>query len=208
MKEFLSADYWNDRYIKNASQWDLGIVSPPLKTYIDQLENKDIAILIPGAGNSYEAVYLMEQGFTNITVIDIAPIVIQLLQQKYPTQQSIHFIESNFFNWIGQYDLILEQTFFCAIDPVLRANYVKHMAQLLKPNGKLVGLLFNRAFEAGPPFGGDKESYQQLFETYFSFQTIETCYNSIAPRANTELFFIATPLALVDLNNESYPIPK
>lgn len=208
MKEFLSADYWNDRYIMNASQWDLGIVSPPLKTYIDQLENKDIAILIPGAGNSYEAVYLMEQGFTNITVIDIAPIVIQLLQQKYPTQQSIHFIESNFFNWIGQYDLILEQTFFCAIDPVLRANYVKHMAQLLKPNGKLVGLLFNRSFEAGPPFGGDKESYQQLFETYFSFQTIETCYNSIAPRANTELFFIATPLALVDLNNESYPIPK
>jgi SAM-dependent methyltransferase len=208
MREFLSAEYWNDRYINNASQWDLGIVSPPLKTYIDQLENKDIAILIPGAGNSYEAAYLMEQGFTNITVIDIAPIVIQQLQQKYPHQKSIRFIETNFFNWIGQYDLILEQTFFCAIDPVLRTNYVKHMAQLLKPNGKLVGLLFNRIFEAGPPFGGDKESYQQLFESYFSFQKIEACHNSIAPRANTELFFIAIPLALVDLNNESYPIPK
>lgn len=208
MTEFLSADYWNERYINNASQWDLGIVSPPLKIYIDQLENKDIAILIPGAGNSYEAVYLMEQGFTNITVIDIAPIVIQLLKQKYPNQESIRFIEANFFDWNGQYDLIFEQTFFCAIDPVLRNNYVKHMASLLKPNGKLVGLLFNKIFEVGPPFGGDKKSYQELFQSYFNLATIEVCHNSIAPRANTELFFIAKPLAPVDLNNESFPIPK
>ena len=55
-----------------------------MKKYIDQKLNKDLAILIPGAGNSYEAIYLMEQGFTNITVIDIAPTVIQLLKEKYP----------------------------------------------------------------------------------------------------------------------------
>jgi len=191
MTEFLSANYWNERYLNNASQWDLGLISPPLKTYIDQLEKKDFAILIPGAGSSYEAVYLMEQGFTNITVIDIASTVIEALQQKYSNQSSIQFIEANFFNWEGQYDLILEQTFFCAIDPTLRGQYAKHMSSLLKPNGKLVGLLFNRAFEASPPFGGDLESYQQLFEPYFSFKTMEACYNSVAPRANTELFFIA-----------------
>lgn len=208
MNEFLSAEYWNERYLNNASHWDLGMVSPPLKSYIDQLTNKDLAILIPGAGNSYEAVYLMELGFSNITVIDIAPTVIKTLQLKYPNRNNIQFIDTDFFNWKGQYDLILEQTFFCALDPVLRNNYVKHMASLLKPNGKLVGLLFNRAFEGGPPFGGDLESYHQLFESYFSFETIAPCLNSVAPRANTELFFIATPQALVDLNNESCPIPK
>lgn len=191
MTEFLSANYWNERYINHASHWDLGMVSPPLKTYIDQLERKDIAILIPGAGNSYEAVYLMEQGFTNITVIDFAPALIESLQLKYSDKHSIQFIEANFFNWEGQYDLILEQTFFCAIDPALRGQYVKHMADLLKPHGKLVGLLFNRAFEVSPPFGGDLESYQQLFDPYFSFKTLEACYNSVSPRANTELFFIA-----------------
>jgi hypothetical protein len=48
-------------------------VSPPIKAYIDTLKNKDIAILIPGCGNTYEAAYLLlEQGFTNVTVIDIA----------------------------------------------------------------------------------------------------------------------------------------
>ena len=208
MIEFLSAEYWNERYLNNASQWDLGMVSPPLKSYIDQLENKELAILIPGAGNSYEAVYLMEQGFTNITVIDFAPAVIEGLQQKYSDQKNIQFIDTDFFKCNGKYDLILEQTFFCALDPSLRSNYVKHMANLLKPKGKLVGLLFNRTFEGGPPFGGDLESYQQLFESYFTFETIESCHNSVAPRANTELFFIATPLALVDLNNGNYPIPR
>lgn len=208
MMEFLSAEYWNERYLNNASHWDLGMVSPPLKSYIDQLTQKDLAILIPGAGNSYEAVYLMEQGFTNITVIDIAPAVIDSLHLKYPNQNNIRFIATDFFNWEGQYDLILEQTFFCALNPVLRSKYVKHMASLLKPNGKLVGLLFNRAFEGGPPFGGDLESYHQLFEACFNFETIAACHNSVAPRANTELFFIAKQLALVDLNNESYPIPR
>lgn len=193
MREFLSADYWNERYLNNASHWDLGMVSPPLKTYIDQLSDKKLSILIPGAGNSYEAVYLMEQGFINITVIDIAPSVIQVLKEKYPNQNSIQFIQTDFFNWKGQYDLILEQTFFCALDPVLRSKYVEHMAKLLKPNGKLVGLLFNREFEGGPPFGGDKSSYHKLFESHFNFQTFTPCYNSVAPRANTELFFIAVP---------------
>ncbi|OYZ03023.1 MAG: SAM-dependent methyltransferase [Sphingobacteriia bacterium 28-36-52] len=208
MTEFLSAEYWNERYLNNTSHWDLGMVSPPLKSYIDQLTQKEIAILIPGAGNSYEAVYLMEQGFTNITVIDIAPAVIKALQLKYPNQHNIQFIETDFFKWKGQYDLILEQTFFCALVPELRNNYVKHMASLLKPKGKLVGLLFNRAFEGGPPFGGDLVSYHQLFESYFSFETIAACHNSVAPRANSELFFIAIPLALVDLSNENYPIPR
>jgi len=46
MREFLSADYWNERYLNNASHWDLGMVSPPLKTYIDQLANKNLSILI------------------------------------------------------------------------------------------------------------------------------------------------------------------
>ncbi|MDP3393704.1 methyltransferase domain-containing protein [Sediminibacterium sp.] len=208
MTEFLSAEYWNDRYLNNASHWDLGMVSPPLKSYIDQLTQKDLAILIPGAGNSYEAVYLMEQGFTNITVIDIAPAVIKALQLKYPNQNNIQFTETDFFIWKGQYDLILEQTFFCALDPELRKNYVKHMASLLKPKGKLVGLLFNREFEGGPPFGGDLVSYHHLFESYFSFESIAACHNSVAPRANSELFFIATPLALVDLGNGNYPIPR
>lgn len=189
MAEFLSAEYWNQRYIKNVAQWDLGSISPPLKAYFDQLPNKNISILIPGAGNSYEAIYLLEQGFTNITVIDIAPAVIQPLQNRYKNRSAIQFVQTDFFDWEGQYDLIVEQTFFCALHPDLRQQYVAKMATLLAENGKLVGLLFNRAFESGPPFGGDIHSYQSLFEKHFQIDRMEPCYNSIAPRAGTELFF-------------------
>lgn len=189
MSAFLSADYWNQRYINNAVQWDLGTISPPLKPYFDQLSDKGIAILIPGAGNSYEALYLLEQGFTNITVIDIAPAVIQPLQEKYKNQSAIRFILTDFFEWEGKYDLIVEQTFFCALNPDLREKYVAKMASLLSSNGKLVGLLFNRQFEGGPPFGGDKNAYQVLFEKYFQIVRMEPCYNSVPPRAGTELFF-------------------
>lgn len=190
MAEFLSADYWNQRYLNNASQWDLGAVSPPLKAYFDQLPNKDISILIPGAGNSYEALYLLEQGFTNITVIDIAPAVINPLKEQYKDQSAIQFIQTDFFDWHGLYDLIVEQTFFCALNPDLREKYVAKMASLLAENGKLIGLLFNREFEGGPPFGGDLASYLTLFKKYFQIDRMAPCYNSIAPRAGTELFFI------------------
>ena len=72
----LNADFWNNKYLNHTTGWDLGAVSPPLNSYIDSLDNKDLAILIPGAGNAYEATYLADQGFKNITIIDIAPSLI------------------------------------------------------------------------------------------------------------------------------------
>jgi SAM-dependent methyltransferase len=186
---FLSADYWNERYEMGQTGWDIGTVSTPIKHYIDQLTDKNIRILIPGGGNSYEALYLLEQGFTNVTVIDLAPTVTEKL--KHQTASYKHHIEiltGDFFELDGQYDLILEQTFFCAIDPSLRKKYVSKMAALLSPEGKLVGLLFNRSFEGGPPFGGNEEEYRSLFLQTFTHIYIQPCYNSIPPRAGNELF--------------------
>lgn len=191
MSTFLSADYWNERYVTGQTGWDIGAVSIPLKTYIDQLTNQQIRILIPGGGNSYEAIYLLEQGFTDVTVIDIAPAVTESLKKKLANYgAAIHIITGDFFALNETYDLILEQTFFCALDPVLRKAYVTKMASLLKPGGKLVGVLFNRSFEGGPPFGGNTDEYQQLFEPSLSIQTIAPCYNSISPRAGSEVFII------------------
>jgi hypothetical protein len=65
------------------------------------------------------------------------------------------------------------------------------MHQLLRAGGYLAGVLFNRSFDGGPPFGGTKEEYQKRFEKYFRIIKMEICYNSIPPRAGSELFFIA-----------------
>ena len=186
--EKLSSDYWSKRYQESEIGWDLGAVSPPIKEYVDQLEDKNISILIPGCGSGYEGAYLFNLGFKNTFLLDFAaePLAnFKLNNPDFPTSQ---LIQADFFEHKGKYDLIIEQTLFCAIDPSLRLKYAAKTRELLKPEGKLIGLLFNREFESGPPFGGNKEEYLDYFSTYFSTIYIEKCYNSIAPRLGSELF--------------------
>jgi SAM-dependent methyltransferase len=184
----LDQEYWDIQYKTNATGWDIGKISPAIKEYIETLENKNTRILIPGCGNSYEAEYLLNLGFNNITVIDIAPTLIENLQEKFKNNPNIKIVLGDFFEHQGEYDLILEQTFFCALPPKMRKKYVSKMHQLLSNGGKLAGLLFNKSFESGPPFGGSDAEYQQLFENYFEILQMDLCQNSIKPRANSELF--------------------
>lgn len=188
-EKLLDQDYWDTQYKVNTIGWDLGEVSPPIKVYVDTLEDKNISILIPGCGNTYEAEYLLGQGFTNITVIDIAPTLIRNLKQKFANNTNMKIVLGDFFEHQGKYDLIIEQTFFCALPPSMRQKYVWKMHQLLSDNGILAGLLFNKTFDVSPPFGGRKEEYELLFAASFDFLKMDLCQNSIAPRANTELFF-------------------
>lgn len=213
-----SSDYWDDRYGRQDTGWDMGQISPPLQAYFEQLPDKAISILIPGCGNSYEAAWLLEHGFTRITLIDISEWLVTRLRDRFrehttqppalssdssPASSSdsaaapLTLIAGDFFHLTGQYDLIIEQTFFCALDPSQRKEYVEKMRDLLYPGGKLAGLLFNREFDGGPPFGGNEGEYRDLFEKRFSVRTLAPCYNSIQPRAGTELFLIAekTPQA-------------
>lgn len=188
----MNKSYWEQRYQKKETGWDTGSITTPIKEYFDQLENKELKILIPGCGNGHEFDYLTQNGFTNVYVIDIAEEPINHIKKKNPGVSSAFFIIDDFFNLEEQFDLIIEQTFFCALYPSLRIEYVKKMNNLLHPNGKLVGLLFDFPLtEEGPPFGGSKMEYEKLLETYFSIQTFQKAYNSIQPRANRELFFIA-----------------
>ena len=67
--------------------------------------------------------------------------------------------------------------------------YAAKCAELLAPEGRLVGVLFNTVFEKdGPPFGGSAAEYRNYFEPYFEFTHFEEAYNSIPPRQGRELF--------------------
>jgi len=186
--------YWDQRWREGDTGWDIRGVSPPLQQYFQQITDKSIAILIPGCGNAYEAAWLLDHGFTNVTLLDIAPTVTQRLREKL----SIKILTADFFDHNGQYDLIVEQTFFCALEPARREAYIQQTYNLLRPGGKLVGLLFDRDFPGGPPYGGHKPEYQNLLEKRYLVKTLAPCYNSIPPRAGTELFFIAIRTAPVD----------
>jgi SAM-dependent methyltransferase len=189
-KNQLDKQFWDERWKTKDTGWDLESVSPPLKAYIDTIVNKEVAILIPGCGNAHEAAYLLENGFTNVSVIDISPTLVQSILQKFEKYagKELTVICGDFFRHFGQYDIILEQTFFCALSPDLRKQYVEKMHSLLAENRKLVGLLFDKVFESNPPFGGSKNEYEELFSKYFEIETMEPCTNSIPPRAGAELF--------------------
>jgi len=185
----LSEKFWANKYETNKIGWDLGEVSPPLKNYFDQLKNKELKILIPGGGNSYEAEYLFNHGFKNVYVIDIAKAPLQNIKSRIPNFPESQLMYGDFFDLEMQFDLVIEQTFFCAIHPKLRAKYAAKMHSILKPEGKLVGLMFDAVLnEDRPPFGGDKAEYLKYFQPYFKNIQMEPCYNSFHNRQGMELF--------------------
>ena len=185
----LSESFWENKYKTNKIGWDLGEVSPPLKAYFDQLTDKELKILIPGGGNSYEAEYLFNNGFKNVYVVDLAKSALENIKKRVPNFPEAQLIHANFFDLDVTFDLVIEQTFFCAINPELRSKYAEKMSNILNKKGKLVGLLFDAKLnEDHPPFGGNKEEYVTYFKTHFSDIKMEKCYNSYPNRQGMELF--------------------
>lgn len=189
MIEINDAQFWNSKYKSGETGWDIGRISTPLKEYIDQLNDKSIHILIPGAGNAYEAEYLFKNGFSNLDIVDISENAIKSFVNRVPDFPGERIHNEDLFEFEGNFDLILEQTFFCALPKVYRPKYAEKMAKLLIPGGRLVGVLFNVPLnEDRPPFGGNSDEYRRYFDPYFTYYIYENCYNSIPERAGNELF--------------------
>jgi SAM-dependent methyltransferase len=191
----MSKSFWSLRYNENRTGWDIGSPSPPLAEYLDQLTDKSLRILIPGAGNAYEAEYAWKQGFTNVHVLDIAPEPLAAFQERVPDFPKEQLLMNDFFALEGQFDLILEQTFFCSFPPLpeTRKDYAQQMSNLLAPGGKLAGVWFDIPLTGNMvkrPFGGTREEYLSYLEPYFKARVFQTATNSIKPRAGSELFGI------------------
>ena len=191
MTKMLNKSYWEDRYQNKEDFWNAKSITTPLKEYIDQLEDKSIHILVPGVGHGHELVYLHKQGFNKSVGVDFTTMAFEQTIENEPSITKDVVVLADFFQHQGKYDLILEQTFFCSLPIEKRKDYVQKMYELLQPEGKLVGLLFDTTFEHDtPPYGGNKEEYLALFEPYFTIEVMERAFNSIKPRQNRELFII------------------
>jgi hypothetical protein len=188
----LNAGFWGARYATGDTGWDLGAVSPPLQAWFSGFTDKAMRILIPGGGRSWEAEHLHRQGFRHVHVVDLTDAPWRELTARCPDFPREHFHIGDFFAHAGRYHRIVEQTFFCALDPGLRKAYVEKMHGLLVPGGILGGVLFNDALNADrPPFGGSLEEYRTLFGTLFTDLRLDPCHNSVAPRAGRELWLHA-----------------
>jgi len=189
--DWLSQSYWDEQYKLPKTGWDIGYASPALCSYFDQIMDKNIRILVPGAGSGWEVEYLYNQGFSNVFFLDFSLESITKFKLRCPEFPDNQIIFGDFFQHKGTYDLIVEHTFMSSIEPGRRTDYMHKMNELLCPGGKLVGLLFNHEFEWNkPPFGGTEDQYRQLFEAKFTILHLTLATNSIKPRRNRELFVL------------------
>ena len=187
--ENYNSEYWDTKYISNKTGWDIGYIATPLKEYFNQLEDKSIKILVPGAGNAHEVEFLYNAGFKNVFLLDFSISAVENFTKRVPNFPKSNIIVEDFFLHKGNYNIIVELAFFSSINKDKRKNYAAKMFELLLTRGKLIGLLFNHEFENNyPPFGGTKEEYTILFKPYFNIKTMEIAFNSIKPRSNRELF--------------------
>ena len=183
----LDSAYWNNRYIQNNTGWDIGYANPIHIDYVIENIEKSASILIPGAGSGYEVSKLWDFGYTNVFAIDLSLEAKERFISQNPTFPENQYLVGDFFELNQKFDLILEQTFFCAIEPRLRSQYANKAHTILNTNGKLFGVLFSIQFQGGPPFGGEIAEYKMLFHSKFSILKLEKSYQSISPRQDKEL---------------------
>lgn len=185
----MDSTYWNNRYINDNAPWDASSITTPIKEYIDQLTDKSLRILIPGCGNAHEAEYLFRQGFESVYVCDWAELSLENFSKRVPDFPKEQLLCCDFFTLDQEFDLVIEQTFFCTLAALnQREAYAQKVSELLVDGGKLVGLFFEMEKEDGPPFGGDRDLYRSIFEPQFSDVRFESAHNSIKPREGKELF--------------------
>ena len=194
-QNLFNSTFWNQKYIKNDIGWDIGSPTPIFVNWSKSLKERK-KILIPGSGRGHDALFLSKQNH-DIFANDFSKEAIKYLNIKAKELKlPIKTICQNFFSlssYYGMMDIVLEYTFFCAINPKLRLKYIKEVSRLLKKNGLFVGILLpinKDANEGGPPYAVNYKKTLEDFKKYFELLECKKSELSIKPRKNNEVFVI------------------
>ncbi|KAK2768648.1 hypothetical protein FQN54_000504 [Arachnomyces sp. PD_36] len=143
--------------------------------------------LVPGCGRGVDVLLLASFGYDAIGVeysekaVEVCRKEAEENGDKYPVRDNevgrgeVRFLVGDFFknDWVmapglelGQFDLIYDYTFFCALNPSLRPTWALRMTQLLAPSprGNLICLEFpttKAPSASGPPFASPPEVYME-----------------------------------------------
>ncbi|CAE6447736.1 unnamed protein product [Rhizoctonia solani] len=171
---------WDATWREGVTPWDAGMPQPPLRQVFETPIWSDLGIpksgrvLVPGCGRGYDAIYLASQGYSVIGA-DISTTAISEAQKYLSSQpgaeniqvqyQVLDFFKSPLLTK-EPFDLVYDYTFFCAIPPELREHWGRRMAEIVKPGGYLITLMYpidpDRARNGGPPFPVDFEAYSAV----------------------------------------------
>ena len=189
-------EFWEKSYQEGNVKWDIGKPTPIFSKWAhDQIRKQTICVL--GAGNGWDAINLSKIGH-NVTAVDFSYSAINNMKKAADELNvKINLLHENIFNldkfYINTFDIIIEYTCFCAIDPDQRNQYVEIVNSILKNNGKLVAIFFpldRDVYDGGPPFGVDFNQTIMSIKKYFSLVHKEFSKLSIKPRIGREVYVI------------------
>ncbi len=199
-KDVSKPGFWESLYRAGRTGWDLGGPTPIFQEWLRDNKGKGEKVCVIGAGNGHDAIAFAKAGY-KVTAVDFAPTPARYLADKaaaaklpltvlpidmfqLPTKRPEHF------------DLVLEYTTFCSIDPHRRDIYVATVASILKPEGRLLALFFpmEQAADVGPPFGLSRVEIRERFERYFHIVSEEWPEDSVPTRRLRELIVLMEKL--------------
>ncbi|MCC8391995.1 TPMT family class I SAM-dependent methyltransferase [Paraburkholderia sp. MMS20-SJTR3] len=180
-----SPEFWDERFERHFTPWDQAGVPSAFRVFAER--HRDAAVLIPGCGSAYEAVWLARQG-NPVRAIDFSAAAVAAAREQLGAQDAQLVEQADFFTYEPPFEpaWIYERAFFCALPPARRADYVRRMAELLPPGGLLAGFFFLGATPKGPPFGTERAELDALFAPHFELIEDEPVADSIAVFAGRE----------------------
>ncbi len=194
----LDADFWEGHYREGNTGWDLGAPAPP---FVDLLAEPSPpgpgSMIVLGAGRGHDALLFARHGF-RVTALDFAESAVRETREAArKAGLAVETARHDFFTLPPEYDssfdYALEHTFFVAIDPGRREEYVQIVRRLLKPGGLFIALFYAHGRPGGPPFATSEDEVRALFDRYFTIKRLEVPVRSVKPRQGLELLALMHP---------------
>lgn len=166
--------------LKPGELFDKMSPSPLLLKYIETSGLlPDGRALVPGFGRGYDLTALASPT-RQVVGLEIAQTAISAAQERldstvdFPFKEQISFQCRSFFDLnpssnpaTDSFDLVYDYTFLCALDPAIRGDWADKMAEIVKPGGLLLTLIYpifpaglERA--GGPPFAVSLSLLEEL----------------------------------------------
>ncbi len=202
-------DFWDDAYRDERDGWDMGTPTPVFVDILDRcgMDFRSIGgpdfstlgraprVLIPCSGRGYDALLFAELGW-DVTAVDFSAEPLRWLEDERAARDlDIRILEADMFplgkDYPEHFDLILEYTCVCAIEPVRREEFLRFAAETLRPGGILLALLFPvDGRPGGPPFSIDIDEFKRLAMDSFSLVHESTPATSVKPRMGKERLLV------------------
>ncbi|WP_233864585.1 methyltransferase domain-containing protein [Paraburkholderia adhaesiva] len=171
------ASFWDERFTRGFTPWDQAGVQPQFEAFATA--HPDLAVLIPGCGNAWEAGWLAGHNRT-VRAIDFSPAAVASARAALGEHAAV-VEQADFFAYAPPFapGWVFERAFLCALPPAQRVRYAQRMAALLKPGALLAGYFFIDEPQKGPPFPMPRDELDALLTPYFTLLVEEPGIGSL-----------------------------